>query len=111
MKYLWAAIIFICGELISLVIFSLIQKYLGPLNDRKSKKLSTAKGILERLTLFIGLLQGFPQIIIAFSALKLGTRLHEEKELHISNTYFLVGNLTSILISMIYASTTKSIWF
>ena len=110
MKYLWAAVIFLCGELISLAVFALIKKYLGPSNDRKSGKLSTVKGTLERLTLFTGLIHGFPQIIIAFSALKLGTRLHEEKELHISNTYFLVGNLTSILISMIYASVTQGLW-
>ncbi|MEK0371020.1 MAG: hypothetical protein QQN55_07695, partial [Nitrosopumilus sp.] len=58
----------------------------------------------------IGLLHGFPQIIIAFGALKLGTRLHEEKGSEISNTYFLTGNLISILMAMIYTIVTKELW-
>lgn len=35
-------------------------------------------------------------------------RLHDEKANNISNTYFLVGNLISILLAMIYAAATKS---
>jgi hypothetical protein len=33
--------------------------------------------------------------------MKLGTRLHKEQGNQISNTYFLVGNLLSILFAMI----------
>jgi hypothetical protein len=60
--------------------------------------------------IYTGLLHQFPQIIIAFAALKLGTRLHEEKACEISNTYFLVGNLISILLALIYTIITKAIW-
>jgi len=60
--------------------------------------------------LFTGLLHGFPQILIAFGALKLGTRLYEDKESDISNSYFLVGNLISILLAMLYAIIAKKLW-
>ncbi|MEA1991969.1 MAG: hypothetical protein U9N58_07225, partial [Thermodesulfobacteriota bacterium] len=57
-----------------------------------------------------GLLHGFPQILIAFGALKLGTRLHEEKQDEISNNYFLLGNLILIFLSMLYTIITKELW-
>lgn len=48
---------------------------------------------------------------IAFGAMKLGTRLHDEKDAAISNTYFLVGNLMSMLLAMIGAIITQKLWF
>lgn len=109
MKYLYFTIVFLLGELLGLIVFGLLKKFLGPDKDSSAQKGAVVKGILERLTLFIGLLHGFPQIIIAFGALKLGTRLHEEKGSEISNTYFLTGNLISILMAMIYAIVTKEL--
>ncbi|KMY66468.1 hypothetical protein AAU61_14945 [Desulfocarbo indianensis] len=110
MNYLWAAAIFTAGELLGLVIFHFLKKALGPPATSKAAKGAVLKGVLERLTLFTGLLHGFPQIIIAFGALKLGTRLHEEQGSEISNSYFLAGNLISILLAMAYAIATKSLW-
>ncbi len=43
-------------------------------------------------------------------ALKLGTRLHEEKQDEISNNYFLLGNLISIFLAMLYTIITKGLW-
>ncbi len=54
-------------------------------------------GVLERLFLYVGLMQGFGQTLILFGALKIGTRLKNEKD-KISNDYFLVGNLVSVLL-------------
>ena len=99
--YIWAAVVFILGEMIRLIVFSTLKKRLGPEKNSPASKGATARGILERVVLVTGLLHDFPQIIIAFGALKLGTRLHEEKESDISNAYFLVGNLISILLAMI----------
>jgi hypothetical protein len=42
--------------------------------------------------------------------MKLGTRLHTEKESAISNTYFLVGNFLSILLAMVGSVITKTLW-
>lgn len=110
MKYFWALVVFLIGEILSLVIFSSLKKQLGPQKDSEAIKGSTLRGMLERLTVYIGLLYHFPQIIIAFAALKLGTRLHEEKGSDISNNYFLVGNLISLLLSVVYTVITKEIW-
>ncbi len=54
-------------------------------------------GVLERLFLYVGLMQGFGQTLILFGALKIGARLKNEKD-KISNDYFLVGNLVSVLL-------------
>ena len=110
MNYLWALVVFAAGEIVSFFIFGNLKKRLGPQKDNPANRWSTVKGIVERLTIYTGLLHQFPQIIIAFAALKLGTRLHEEKECEISNTYFLVGNLISILLALIYTIITKAIW-
>ena len=110
MKYVYAAAVFACGEIIAYTIFFILKKHFGLKNGSPVTRGATAKGILERLCLFTGLLHGFPQILIAFGALKLGTRLHEEKESSISNAYFLVGNLTSMFLAMAYAIIVRVLW-
>lgn len=110
MKYLTATAIFVVGELVGLLIFAFVKSAIGPPKTSPARKASVLKGILERAVLFTGLLHGFPQILIAFGALKIGTRLHEDKETEISNNYFLVGNLISILLAMLYAIITKKLW-
>lgn len=103
MKYLTITAIFVGGELVGLLIFTLLKKAMKLPKTSPARKASVVKGILERAVLYIGLLHGFPQILIAFGALKIGTRLHEDKKTKISNDYFLVGNLISILLAMLYA--------
>ena len=111
MKYIWAILIFLGGELILLLVFEVLKKKIGPEKQRGVFNLSTLKGIFERLTIITGLLLGFPQILIAFGALKIGTRLHEEKESEISNNYFLIGNLISILAAMLVSALIKHALF
>ncbi len=110
MKYLSAAVVFVIGELVSLLIFAAVKKAIGPPKASPGRKASAAKGKLERAVLFVGLLHGFPQILIAFGALKIGTRLHENRQTEISNNYFLVGNLLSVLLAMLYAVVAQHIW-
>jgi hypothetical protein len=76
MKCVYALVVFVVGELIALCIFAAVKRLLGPPPDSPAYKQSSARGILERAVLYTGLLYGFPQILIAFAALKLGTRLH-----------------------------------
>lgn len=71
---------------------------------------SILKGMLERIVILTALIHGYPQILIAFAAMKLGTRLHEEQNTGISNTYFLSGNLISMLLAMISSIIVKAIW-
>jgi hypothetical protein len=46
-------------------------------------------------------LNGFTTVLVLFGALKLGTRLHDEQGCAVSNDYFLVGNLFSVLIVLL----------
>ena len=62
--------------------------------------LSTFKGMMERFIISIGLIQGFAPILIVFGTIKLGTRFKDNQE--IKNDYFLIGNFSSILISLLY---------
>lgn len=102
-NFLMGTSVFIVGEIAALLIFRVVKRVLGPSESSKASIAATIKGIVERLALFIGLLFGFPHILIAFAALKLGTRLHDEEKVEISNNYFLLGNLLSILIAMLCA--------
>ena len=110
MIYVTAALIFVVGELVSVPIFMVLKRAMKLPKASPARKASIVKGILERAVLYIGLLCGFPQILIAFGALKIGTRLHEDKKRKISNDYFLVGNLISILLAMLYAIIAQQFW-
>lgn len=63
--------------------------------------ISTFKGIMERLIMATCLAIGVVPILIVFGALKIGTRL-KSPDNKIQNDYFLIGNLSSIFISVIY---------
>ena len=110
MEYFSALIVFVCGEIAGLLYFPMLTHYLGPTNTSAWNIKAILKGTLERLVLFTALLHGYPQIIIAFAAMKLGTRLHHEEGSDISNTYFLLGNLMSIFIAIVATIITMKIW-
>lgn len=98
---LLAAAVFIVGEVIARPIFARIRRVYGPqLPPRppRNGRAAQRKGILERLVLYVGLLLGYAVILAAFGAFKLGTRLQKDSGDQITNDYFLIGNLTSLLI-------------
>lgn len=110
MPYLIALVVFVCQELVGILLFPLLSRWLGPKGNRAWDAKSIFKGVIERLVLFTALIHNYPQMLIAFGAMKLGTRLHDEKDTAISNTYFLVGNLLSMLLAMIGAIVTQKLW-
>ena len=57
------------------------------------------KGNIERLFLFLALVYNFPQALIAFGAIKIGTRIRPDEK--ISNDYFFTGNMISLLLAII----------
>ncbi len=66
------------------------------------------KGIMERLFLFVTLVNGYTQALTFFSALKLATRLkHEEPKADLDgfNDYYLLGNLLSVVVAIGYVYT------
>ncbi len=97
------AIALVIGELVAGLTFHLLKRYLGTKQSGEPNWESFLKGILERTTLLVGLLAGFPHVLTAYGALKISTRLSEYQKNHISNTYFHTGNLLSILFAMVYA--------
>ena len=110
MKYILALIVFVVQEVVGLIIFPILNYYLGPETGNAWDWRAILKGILERLVLLIALIHGYPQMLIAFGAMKLGTRLHTEEDSEITNTYFLVGNLLSMLLTMISSVVIKAVW-
>ena len=110
MSYVIASAVFVCQEVIAILLFPMLSRWLGPQGNRAWDPMSIFKGVLERLVLYTALIHGYPQMRIAFGAMKLGTRLHDEQDAKISNTYFLVGNLLSIFLAMIGAIMTLKYW-
>lgn len=101
-------LIFVFGEiLVNITFFRYLKKYFK-VNDKTTKNddpflgmnISTFKGTLERFLLFFGLILDFPQVIILFGALKIGTRF--EKNDKVQNDYFLIGNFSSVLCAITY---------
>ena len=78
MEYLLALLVFACGETAGLILFPTLSHYWGPKDSSAWDRKAILKGILERLVLFTALVHDYPQMLIAFSAMKLGTRLHQE---------------------------------
>lgn len=94
-------VIFVGGEFLSVSIFYLITRLFG----RSLTLSSVLRGILERGFLYISLLINLPQAMAFFGALKIATRLKDDDK--ISNDYFLVGNLISVLIVIAYYITSQ----
>lgn len=107
MKVFLAIGAFILSELVAIAVFRILRKeYDKKQTDENhgtdyffGMSAPVFKGILERLTIYIGLLGNFPQILIVFGALKIATRIKSDD--NISNDYFLIGNLSSIGIAMV----------
>ncbi len=92
-------VIFMSGEVISFFIFKTMNFLL--LNSWEFRiNLSVVKGIIERLFLFLALAYGLPHALIAFGAIKIGTRIRPDEK--ISNDYFFIGNMISLTISVGY---------
>lgn len=102
MNHLWMIFIaYLAMELLTNLAFHFITRWLKGSKDSKiQRRREILKGILERLFLIIGLLTGYPQVIIAFGALKIGTRFQKHNK--VSNDYFLIGNFISLLIALVF---------
>ncbi|MEM6737518.1 MAG: hypothetical protein AAGC64_11130 [Bacteroidota bacterium] len=88
--------IYVLGELVALPVFWGITKMF----QRDLTLSSVIRGLLERLFLYIILQISLPQGLAFFGALKIATRLKDDDK--ISNDYFLVGNLISVLMVIAY---------
>lgn len=120
-------LVFIVGELIAVYIFGEIWRWLGPEEEPpksieetqkrwKVRAIEIFKGVLERFVVCVGLLMQYQGVLTLYAALKLGNRLrHEESSDDMSDdqsnritNYFLIGNLLSILLCLLYIAVAKA---
>lgn len=69
-------------------------------NDNSKKTVEIVRGLVERGFLTICFINGIFQGLIVFGTLKVATRLSDKSD-NISNSYYLIGNMVSILISFL----------
>ena len=73
-------LIYIIVELLSnLLIFPLLSKRYALKKIAGEKIYPWLKGVIERLCLILGLSLNFPHILVAFGALKIGTKLGDDE--------------------------------
>lgn len=85
-------------ELLSIALFVAISRI-----SKSAKKVnvrSVIMGLFERVFIVFSLLSGYPQALTFFAALKIGTRIKDEQR--ISNDYYLIGNLISVGLAILY---------
>ncbi len=98
-NYIIFTLAFVAEEFAALLIFNYIRKFFDKKHSgTKSSRLSIFKGGLERFIILISLYNNLPHVLTVFGALKIGTRLKEDQDDRISNDYFLVGNMVSLLM-------------
>jgi hypothetical protein len=98
MNWIWLLLSYLIMEGAINVVFHIVSR---KLKSDENRTLSVFKGLLERLFLITGLVLGFPQVIIAFGALKIGTRFQRNSK--ISNDYFLIGNFISLMTALTFS--------
>ncbi|TVQ71268.1 MAG: hypothetical protein EA363_06345 [Balneolaceae bacterium] len=104
MNWFWIIVIYLSMEIIINVVFHIVSR---KLKSDENRSVSIFKGILERIFLITGLMMGYPQVIIAFGALKIGTRFQRSSK--VSNDYFLIGNVISLLAALFFSQMALSL--
>lgn len=87
------AISIILGEILIYFLFHLLSKFLGKANRDKITRVSIVKGLIERTFVVV--------VLLTSSALKIATRIKDTED-KVSNDFFLVGNLVSVLFGIGY---------
>lgn len=87
----------------NLTVFPFLNKVYGAKKESGEKMPPWLKGVVERICLVSGLSLNFPHVLVAFGALKIGTKLDRgNSETKKDTEYYLVGNLVSILIAFAF---------
>lgn len=108
MTWYWFILAYLLMEVLINFVFHFINGWLKE-NDQPAtnRKREVFKGVLERIFLISGILAGYPHVIIAFGALKIGTRFQKNNK--VSNDYFLIGNFMSLLAALLFVICIKTI--
>jgi hypothetical protein len=110
-QFLVYSVVFIGGEVLATTLFRLMiylffqgmeYEQQNTHTPHISKWRSIAKGVIERLFIYISILQNFPQSLFIFGAIKVGTRLESDKSKRVSTDLFIIGNFLSVLAVLGY---------
>jgi len=88
------------GEILIYLVFHLISRWIDKTNRDKITKASVLKGLIERAFVLITLWFNLTSALTLLGALKIATRIKDEDK--ISNDFFLLGNLISVLFGVLY---------
>lgn len=97
---LYIAII-VASEALAVLWFWLLSKLNKNHSRNKINGSSILKGIAERAFITFTLVNGIEQSLTIFAALKIATRIKDEDR--ISNDFYLLGNLLSITLAIVYS--------
>ena len=100
-----ALIVYLFIEIVSnFTIFPLLNKGYGMKKHEGEIMNPRIKGVIERLCLVIGMSIAVPHVLVAYGALKIGTKLGGQPRNTSDKTkteYYLIGNLISIIIAFL----------
>jgi hypothetical protein len=105
---LTSILVLIAGEVLIHIVFFLLSKFVGKENKDKINGTSILKGLLERTFVVVSLFYAFTSAMTLLGALKIATRIKDTED-KISNDFFLMGNLVSILFGIVYYIILKSL--
>lgn len=89
------------GEVIIHVLFYLISKSIGKQNRDRLNMSTVLKGLLERFYVVSVLSLELGSALTLLGALKIATRIKDEEN-KVSNDFFFIGNIVSILFGIGY---------
>jgi hypothetical protein len=88
------------GEVIIHIVLFSLSRFVGKASKDKISRTSVLKGIIERIFIVVTLHFNMVQALTLLGALKIATRIKDEDK--ISNDFFLMGNLISVLFGIMY---------
>jgi len=89
------------GEIVIHVILFMLSKFFGKVTKDKISLRSVIKGLLERVFIVVTLHHNMTQALTLLGALKIATRIKDNED-KVSNDFFLVGNLVSVMFGIAY---------
>jgi hypothetical protein len=94
-------LIVLIGELAIHILFFILSKLFGKDKKDKINGISIFKGILERTFIVVSFHFNMASALTLLGALKIATRIKDTED-RVSNDFFLVGNLISVLFGIGY---------
>lgn len=108
MTFLKIVIAVVVGEVLIHVLLYVISRFIGKTNKDKISRTSVLKGVLERFFVVVTLWFGLTHALTLLGALKIATRIKDTED-KVSNDFFLIGNLVSVLAAIGYWFFIKSL--